>query len=51
MLQSLDGSNHPFAQMDWTDISSFNRLGLNPAGDQDEEDLSAEMEAAMLLLG
>ncbi|WP_193074036.1 HDOD domain-containing protein [Pseudomonas sp. FME51] len=51
MLQSLEGSNHSFAQMDWADISSFSRLGLNPAGDQDEEDLSAEMEAAMLLLG
>ncbi|SDR78996.1 HD-like signal output (HDOD) domain, no enzymatic activity [Halopseudomonas litoralis] len=51
MLQSLEGSDHPLAQRDWTDISSFNRLGLNPADDQDEEDLSAEMEAAMLLLG
>lgn len=51
MLQSLEGSNHPFAQMDWTNISSFSRLGLNPADNQDEEDLSVEMEAAMLLLG
>lgn len=51
MLQSLEGSIHPFTQMDWANISSFSRLGLNPAGNQDEEDLSAEMEAAMLLLG
>lgn len=51
MLQSLEGSNHPFAQTDWANISSFSRLGLNPADNQDEEDLSAEMEAAMLLLG
>lgn len=50
MLQSLAGSAHPYAQLDWSGIPSFNRLGLNPAADQNEEDLSAEMEAAMLLL-
>lgn len=49
MLQSLSGSTHPFAQMDWNQIPSFGRLGLNPGNDQ-EEDLSAEMEAAMSLL-
>lgn len=50
MLQSLAGSSHPFAQLDYATISSFTRLGLSPAADQDEEDLAAEMEAAMLLL-
>ena len=50
MLQSLAGTQHPHAEMDWAQIPSFARLGLDPAGDQEEEDLSAEMEAAMLLL-
>ena len=50
MLQSLSGTQHPFAQMDWSQIPSFDRLGLSPTSDQEEEDLSAEMEAAMLLL-
>ena len=51
LLQSLAGSDHPHAQMDWSDISSFARLGLDPTGEQADEDLSAEMEAAMALLG
>ena len=50
MLQSIAGTEHPFAQQDWSQIPSFARLGLNPASDQEEEDLSAEMEAAMALL-
>lgn len=50
MLQSIAGTEHPFAQLDWSQIPSFARLGLNPASDQEEEDLSAEMEAAMALL-
>lgn len=50
MLQSLSGTQHPFAQMDWAQIPSFDRLGLSPTSDGEEEDLSAEMEAAMLLL-
>ena len=50
MLQSVAGTEHPHAMLDWTQISSFARLGLNPASDEDEEDLSAEMEAAMQLL-
>jgi len=49
MLQSLN-SEHPLAQMDWSTIASFNKLGL--AQDKEgDEDLSAEMEAAMQLLG
>ena len=50
MLQSLSGTQHPFAQMDWGQVPSFDRLGLSPTSDEEDEDLSAEMEAAMLLL-
>jgi len=50
-LQSLAGTNHPYNEMDWTTISAFNRLGLDPEIDMNEaEDLSDEMEAAMALL-
>jgi len=49
MLQSLS-SEHPLAQMDWGTIASFNKLGLTQ-GEDGDEDLSAEMEAAMQLLG
>lgn len=49
MLQSLS-SEHPLAQMDWSTIASFNKLGL-AQGEDGDEDLSAEMEAAMQLLG
>ncbi len=50
MLQSLSGTDHPYAQMDFSTIPSFAKLGLNHEDEQDE-DLSAEMEAAMQLLG
>lgn len=51
-LQSLAGSDHPYTQMDWNKISAFSRLGLDPNIDMaEEEDLSAEMEAAMSFLG
>ncbi|WP_020405544.1 HDOD domain-containing protein [Hahella ganghwensis] len=50
-LQSLIGTEHPYTKMDWTQISAFNRLGLDPEVDMNEaEDLSEEMEAAMALL-
>lgn len=50
-LQAIAGSNHPHAEMDWTNISAFNRLGLDPEIDMNEaEDLTDEMEAAMALL-
>ncbi|WP_304639319.1 HDOD domain-containing protein [Pseudomonas sp.] len=49
LLQSLAGTDHPFAQLDTAGIPSFAKLGLNNS--DDEEDLSAEMEAAMQLLG
>lgn len=50
MLQSLR-SDHPLAQMDWNTIPAFAKLGISQDGDGEEEDLSAEMEAAMALLG
>ncbi len=50
-LQSLVGSGHPHTELDWSKISAFNRLGLDPEIDINEaEDLSDEMEAAMALL-
>ena len=50
-LQLVVGSEHPFCEMDWTTISAFDRLGLDPNIDMsEEEDLNAEMEAAMALL-
>ena len=51
MLQSYIGSDHPCTQMDWSNISAFQRLGLSPEINTHEvEDLSAEMEAAMAML-
>lgn len=49
MLQSLSGTDHPFTQMDWNNLPSFAKLGLSQS-EGEEEDLSAEMEAAMQLL-
>ena len=50
-LQSLAGTPHPYNDLDWTTISAFSRLGLDPEIDMNEaEDLSDEMEAAMALL-
>ena len=50
-LQSLVDTDHPYTKLDWTTISAFERLGLDPEVDINEaEDLSAEMEAAMALL-
>ncbi|WP_417545850.1 HDOD domain-containing protein [Marinobacter sp.] len=50
-LQLVAGSEHNWAQMDWTAISAFDRLGLDPNIDMnEEEDLNAQMEAAMALL-
>lgn len=51
-LQSLIGSDNQLAHMDWSDISAFDRLGLSHEVNTAEiEDLSADMEAAMALLG
>lgn len=50
-LQLVAGTEHPWAQMDWSAISAFNRLGIDPNIDMnEEEDLNAQMEAAMALL-
>ncbi|MFT7339402.1 MAG: HD-like signal output (HDOD) protein, partial [Marinobacter maritimus] len=50
-LQLVAGSEHPWAEMDWTAISAFDRLGIDPNIDMnEEEDLNAQMEAAMALL-
>ncbi|WP_434457967.1 HDOD domain-containing protein [Stutzerimonas urumqiensis] len=50
-LQSYLGTEHPFTKLDWNGIRAFDKLGLNPdALSQDDEDLSAAMEAAMGML-
>lgn len=50
-LQSYIGSDHPLTAMDWSHISAFSRLGLDPQINTHEvEDLSEEMEAAMAML-
>ena len=50
LLQSYAGTDHHFAEMDYTTISAFERVGINPDPDHQDEDLNAEMEAAMALL-
>lgn len=50
-LQLVAGSDHPLTEMDWTTISAFGRLGMDPEKDiNEEEDLNAQMAAAMALL-
>ena len=50
-LQSYLGSEHPYTQLDWSQIPAFAKLGLDPNQDlNDDEDLSAAMEAAMGML-
>lgn len=50
-LQLIAGSDHPWTELDWSDISAFSRLGLDPNTNMnEEEDLNAQMEAAMALL-
>jgi HD-like signal output (HDOD) protein len=50
-LQSHLGSNHPYTQLDWSQIPAFSKLGLDPNQHlNDDEDLSAAMEAAMSML-
>ncbi|TQV84040.1 HDOD domain-containing protein [Exilibacterium tricleocarpae] len=50
-LQSYMGSEHPLAKVDYEQVLSFGRLGLDPDMQFAEgEDLSDEMEAAMALL-
>jgi HD-like signal output (HDOD) protein len=50
-LQSYLGSEHPYTQLDWSQIPAFAKLGLDPNQNlNDDEDLSAAMEAAMGML-
>ncbi|WP_101760355.1 HDOD domain-containing protein [Oceanicoccus sp. KOV_DT_Chl] len=50
-LQSYIGTDHPLTQMDWSNISAFERLGLSHEVNAHEaEDLSEDMEAAMAFL-
>jgi HD-like signal output (HDOD) protein len=50
-LQSYLGSEHPYTQLDWSQIPAFRKLGLDPCQNlNDDEDLSAAMEAAMSML-
>ncbi|MDN6318546.1 MAG: HDOD domain-containing protein [Marinobacter sp.] len=50
-LQLVAGSEHRWTEMNWSDISAFDRLGIDPnANMNEEEDLNAQMEAAMALL-
>ncbi|QEY61874.1 HDOD domain-containing protein [Metapseudomonas lalkuanensis] len=50
-LQSYLGSEHPYTQLDWSQVAAFSKLGLDPNVDmQADEDLSAAMEAAMGML-
>lgn len=44
-LQSLAGSEHPDAQRDYSQLTSFQNLGLDPL--EEHEDLEDEMAAAM----
>lgn len=51
-LQTLSGSGHPYTEMDWSEVTAFQRLGLDPESSMhDDEDLGEQMEAAMALLG
>lgn len=51
VLQSVAGTDHPCASIDCGQVPAFSKLGLNPYENEEDEDLSAEMEAAMQLLG
>ncbi len=50
-LQLVSGTDHPWNDVDLHTVSAFHRLGLDPNTDMsEEEDLNAQMEAAMSLL-
>lgn len=50
-LQSLTGSEHEHATLDWSSIPAFKKLGLDTDEDlMGAEDVSADMEAAMAML-
>jgi HD-like signal output (HDOD) protein len=50
-LQSYIGTSHPYTQLDWNQIPAFAQLDLDPSTLlQEDEDLSAAMDAAMSML-
>lgn len=50
-LQSYAESDHPLSQVDWSQVAAFAQLGLDVQTNiSDDEDLSASMEAATLML-
>lgn|SRR5690554_4786263 len=50
-LQSYADSEHPLGQVDWSHVHAFAQLGLDVQSRiSDDEDLSASMEAATLML-
>lgn len=50
LLQSYAGTDHHYTEMDYALIPAFERVGINPDPDHEDEDLSAQMEAAMMML-
>lgn len=49
-LQTYLGSDHPYTRMDWNKIPAFNRVGLDPSPDNQEEDLSEALSSATGML-
>ena len=50
-LQSYMGMDHPLGQVDWTTVSAFGRIGLDPnVNAMDVEDLSEAMAASIAAL-
>ena len=50
-LQTYADSTHPLGQVDWSQVHAFAQLGLDVQSRlDDDEDLSASMEAATLML-
>lgn len=51
-LQIHANTNHPLAEVDWTTVDAFNKLGLDVRQklEDDDEDLNEAMEAAMQML-
>lgn len=50
-LQSHIGTDHPLTTFDWSTVTAFSRVGLDPSFEDSEgEDLSDEMSAAMAML-
>lgn len=50
-LQSYMGTSHPLASLDWTTVSAFGRIGLDPnVSAMEAEDLSEAMTASIAAL-